>query len=175
MSGTFLISPVNILTFKNVNSELPSYDNTLDMNDRYVNSVNDEYFQKFLLTDSIKIKLRTNYDTIVATLYGSNNLPINVPVVLKTAYANYSFYEFVLSGLSEDCYRVVVNGTDDEFAPLEFVCEPFEIGSDFMNKDYLKFEYFNCEFNRSWASFGENPFDISLAILIFFPALTKMV
>lgn len=145
MSGTFVISPVNDLTFKLIDGELSNYNNTLDNNDTYRNSVNNISFQKFLTTDSVKVQLRTNYDTITAKLYGSNNIPTSVPVVLKTTYTDFKFYEFILSGLSADRYRMVITGTDGVYDDLEFRSEPFEIVADFGKEDYLKVEYYNDE------------------------------
>lgn len=145
MSGTFLISPVNSLTFKNFDGLLPSYDNTLDANDTYMNSVNSPSCQKFLSDDVITTQLRTDYDTVVATLYGSDDLPISVTVTLKTSYTDYDFYEFVLSGLANDVYRMVVTAVKSGYDNVEWRSEFFSIVDDFGNEDYLKVAYYNDE------------------------------
>jgi hypothetical protein len=128
--ATFIISPLNAISFKEVNSLLPNFNNTLSINE---DGVKTAYVQKFLDSDTIRTQMFSDYDTITAFLIDCDNNQIELPVTLVKQSTDeitsevYSYYEFSISGQSVGQYNVGIKGVKSGELDLYFNSEPFEI------------------------------------------------
>lgn len=126
--STFIISPVNSLTFKKLDGLLPNFNNTLERFDGYKDSINAPDCQKFLNSEVITTQLRTDFTSITATLIDSSGNQTNLTVTEVSTYPNYSFYNFDVSGLSNGQYYIRVEGIKVAETVL-FESELFELVS----------------------------------------------
>lgn len=124
--STFIISPINSLTFKKLDGLLPNFNNTLDRFDRFSDSVNMPECQRFLYSETITTQIRTDFDTITAKLIDSNQSETSLIVNEVSTYVNYSFYNFEISGQSIGDYKVLVTGVKDA-ETVVFESEPFKL------------------------------------------------
>jgi len=152
--STFIISPINSLTPKKLDGLLPNFNNTLDRFDKYTDSINVPECQKFLTSETIPTQIRTDFDTITATLIGEDGGQSNLPVTEVSSYSNFSFYNFYITGQGVGKYRVIVTATKDtETVNCEF--EPFELVSGTSTRitggevkiieGYKRVKYYNSE------------------------------
>lgn len=126
--STFIISPLNSLTFKELDGKLPNFNNTLDKWDVYKDSINVKECQKFLNSETITTQLRTDFTTITANLIDSSGNSTALTVTEVSSYTNYNFYNIEVSGQSNGKYYIIVSGTKDA-ETRNFESEWFELVS----------------------------------------------
>lgn len=125
--STFVISPLNSLTFKKKDGLLPNFNNTLDRFDVFIDAINVKKCQKFLSSETIKTQIRTDYETITAKLYDLSENETVLAVNEVSTYTYYSFYEFEVTGQPDGVYKIIVTGQNDGDPDVLFECEPFEL------------------------------------------------
>lgn len=131
--ATFIISPLNGISFKDVDNLLPSFNNTLSCDEEYQGVVKETYIQKFLQSQTITTQLFSDYDTITAFIIDSEGGQTSLPVTLIKQATDertgevYSYYEFAISGQIVGKYTVGVKGVKAGEDTLYFNSEPFEI------------------------------------------------
>lgn len=150
--ATLIISPLNGITYKEVNNLLPNFVNTLSCDEDFNGIVNENYVQKFLTSETIITQLFSDYDTIEAYLIDSSGTKTELTVSLvkqsvdKITFEVYSYYEFSIVGRPEGKYSVAVKGIKSGEENKYFNSEPFEItkgitGYRYAHADGTKKEY----------------------------------
>jgi len=135
-----IISNLNSIRFRKVDSSYPNFNNTLLENELFYNDKIENYCQRFLATDTVTVQVRSDSDTIpTVTLYENDNTSHSLTATLKSSYDQNDdgtndlfFFEFEIDMSAYDSRNYVkVEQGDDEY-----VSEPFEASSDLL-------EYYN--------------------------------
>jgi len=146
-----IISGLNSIRFKKVDSSYPNFNNTLLENELFYNDKIENYCQRFLATDTITVQIRSTSDTVpTVTLYENDYTIHSLTATLKSSYDSNDdgtndlfFFEFEIDMSSYDSrnYIEVVQGTDN------YISEPFEASSELLyelqNGKALMLEYSN--------------------------------
>ena len=122
----------NSIHFRELNGQLPSFDNTFLYNESFINVLSlNYYFAEYLYTDTIKIQVKVGTGEVpTGKRYNcTDNTSNTVSMVLKSSYTDYDFYEFVSNHSSANVgciyYFVIQNSGDDDWRS-----EPFKIIED---------------------------------------------
>ncbi len=136
--ASFIITPINALTFKDVNGLLPNYSNTLLCDEDFEGAVNSRYVQKFLASNNIRTQINTDYDTddigttIEAILVDSNGnqTPLVVNKIKQDVHNDDTKdinYEFATTGQAVGIYSIGTKAVKSGELNIYTQSEPFEI------------------------------------------------
>lgn len=146
-----IISNLNSIRFRKVDSSYPNFNNTLLEDELFYNDKIENYCQRFLSTDTITVQVRSDSDTVpTVTLYENDNTSHSLTTTLKSSYDQNDdgtndlfFFEFEIDMSAYDSrnYVKVTQGSDT------YVSEPFESSADLLtelqNGKALMLEYYN--------------------------------
>jgi len=149
-----VIGQAQSIRFREVNSNLPSFDNTLLANEKFYNDKIFTYCQRFESTHTETIQIKTDSDTlptVVATK--ADRTTVSITPTGSTYVSRYDisgdgsydlwYFEFdvVMSLYAQKTFITVTQGTD------EWVSEPFigdsNLTTEINDGEVLKIEYFN--------------------------------
>jgi hypothetical protein len=150
--STFIISPLNSIEYKKRDNALPNYNNTLQS--EIEGKTNEAYCQKFLSADNVRTQIKTDYQTVTATLIDEAGTETSLTVTEVSTYTDFSFWEFVFTGQSTGYYYIKIQGTDPAFDTVNYQSEPIEIVEPYIAhnganiiQDHLKIRHYNRENN----------------------------
>lgn len=170
-----IISQANSIRFRRVDNLLPNFDNTLLANELFYNDTIETYCQRFQLSDTETIQMKSDSDTVPTIKAYSPDMTETVIIPTGNTYrSRYAttggsydlwFFEFVL---------LMSNYTEETFITVEqdginYKSEPFkadpEISEELYSGETLKLEYFN----------NDNAFQIDFSTGITFAIYVKAV
>ncbi|MBT3206953.1 MAG: hypothetical protein HN347_01250 [Bacteroidetes bacterium] len=146
-----IISLINSLRFRKVDSNYTQIDNTLSYNLKLFNDSIFGYCQRFLTSDTVTIQVRSDSDTVpTITATKADNSTVTITATLVSSYDTDSdgtndlfFFEFDvdMSVYTTESYITVSQGTDI-YKSEQFKGDS-ELLTELQNNEAVKIEFFN--------------------------------
>lgn len=148
-----VIGQANSIRFRKVDSNLPSFDNTLTQNEKFYNDRIFTYCQRWLTTDTVIVQIKSDsatVPTVIATKADNSEVVITASPVSSydqdgDSVNDLFFFTFsvVMSGYTTESYITVTQGA------VVYRSEPFkgdaELSTELTNGEVMKIEYFNID------------------------------
>jgi len=136
----FTISPVNSLQFVRRNTNAESFNNTLfhELSDIISKTA---YFQKVVNGETITIQIKTDYDSITASLYNINTKALtSLTPVEESTYTDFSFWEIPITINTNGQYKIYISATLSGGNAVYYESQLIQVASSW---DGVKIDYYN--------------------------------
>lgn len=136
----FTISPVNSIQFVRRNTNAENFLNTLyhELSDPLAKT---PYFQKVTNGETITIQIKTDYDSITATLYNINTgVSASLTPAEKSTYTDFSFWEIPVTISTNGQYKIFITATLSGGNAVSYESQLIEVASSW---EGVKIEYYN--------------------------------
>jgi hypothetical protein len=130
----FSISPVNSLSFVKIDTNKPSFVNTLYQDQNRAGISVGTYCQKIQTTDVVTIQCKTDYTSVTAYMYQVDTGVITpLTATLMTSYASFSFWEIPITFSVTGFFKIFISATSTGFDNINYVSEMIEVRSSWDN------------------------------------------
>lgn len=136
----FTISPVNSLQFIRRNSDAENFNNTLfhELSDIISKTA---YFQKVVNGETLTIQIKTDYDSITASLYNINTkASTSLTPAEKSTYTDFSFWEIPVTISTNGQYKIYISATLSGGNTIYYESQLIQVATSW---DGIKIEYYN--------------------------------
>lgn len=136
----FTISPVNSIQFVRRNTNAENFLNTLyhELSDPLAKS---PYHQKLVNGETVTIQIKTDYDSITATLYNINTgASTSLTPAEESTYTDFSFWEIPVTISANGQYKIYISATLSGGNAVSYESQLIEVASSW---EGVKIEYYN--------------------------------
>jgi hypothetical protein len=138
----FTISPVNSLSFVKINTNLPSFDNTVYQDIGNIVG-NRPYCQMIQKADVITIQVKTDYTAVTAWMYNVlTGAVTSLTPVVDTTYSAFSFWKIPITFSVNGLFKIFISGTLSGADNKNYVSEMIEVRDSW---EGVEIEAYNIE------------------------------